>query len=493
MRHVAAICIAVFVIATMRSSGAVAAIPGKGFTETGCEQYSDSVARLYTAGLGREPEQDGFEFWMTEYTTGRWSLPTMSTFFTQSSEFAASYGALTQDGFIRQLYRNVLGREGEGGGITFWNDQMNLGMDRGTVLLRFAESPENITNSGTDEPELGPFNAGLPGPWACHGWAPPSGQTPADSLPIGRRFQASGRFSDATFDGQILGLVEGQRRDFASEGGRCFFVVGTLTPTQLDAGNASRSFDTPDVSLIAGGQRINRTSSLCVWDEIQAAGWRWSLSMSTTVGTAYPFFEEIFMPAGGPQTPTSIIIGNPATNDALYFDASVSDGIPSAPVPPSGPNTFLNSGSALGTTFDFRQAFGAVTWNGKITSVVQGTPSRDNGGSCVFILGVLTPTVIDEGVVTRSFDAPFVSLLNRGRIIDAAGGGCDWTEFEAAGWGWILLAEVTVDTPYPFFTAIHVKDGNTLDPQAVIVGPPASAEAIFYNIPSVSPTVPAAP
>lgn len=156
------------------SSGSEAAVPDKEFTETGCDGSSDSVARLHTAGLGREPEQGGFEFWMVEYTNGRWDLTRMATFFTQSPEFEQSYGTLNQDEFIRQLYRNVLGREGEPGGVTFWNEQMDLGMDRGTVLLRFAESPENITNSGTVEPILGPFNAGLSGPWSCTGWTPPS-------------------------------------------------------------------------------------------------------------------------------------------------------------------------------------------------------------------------------------------------------------------------------------------------------------------------------
>lgn len=158
-------------------SGGESAVPGKAFTETGCEGYSDTVARLYTAGLGRQPEAGGFEFWMDEYTSGRRDLTNMATFFAQSDEFDDSYGKLTQDGFIRQLYRNVLGREGESGGITFWNEQMNAGMDRGTTLLRFAESPENIDNSGTVEPILGPFNEGLPGPWTCRFELQPLGPT----------------------------------------------------------------------------------------------------------------------------------------------------------------------------------------------------------------------------------------------------------------------------------------------------------------------------
>lgn len=150
------------------TSPASASVPDKPFTETQCEGDSDSVARLYTAGLGREPEQGGFDFWITEYTLGNWTFPRMAEFFVASPEFEQSYGTLTQDQFIRQLYINVLGREGEAGGMAFWNAQMNAGMTRATVLMRFAESPENITNSGTVEPTLGPFNEGrVPGAWRC--------------------------------------------------------------------------------------------------------------------------------------------------------------------------------------------------------------------------------------------------------------------------------------------------------------------------------------
>jgi len=151
-----------------------AAVPDKPFTSTGCDAYSDSVARLYTAGLGRQPEQGGFEFWLVEYTFGRWDLPRMATFFSQSPEFAESYGDPTNREFVEIMYRNVLDREGEPGGVEFWTGELDTGQrDRATVLLNFAESPENITNSGTTQPALGPFNAGLTDPWTCTGWTPP--------------------------------------------------------------------------------------------------------------------------------------------------------------------------------------------------------------------------------------------------------------------------------------------------------------------------------
>lgn len=153
---------------------ASAAVPGKPFTETGCDEYTDSVARLYTAGLGREAEQGGFEFWVAEYMASRYSLYRMAVFFTQSPEFAQSYGDPTNREFVKIMYRNVLGREGEAGGVDFWTGELDEGRrNRATVLLNFAESPENVDRSGTTQPALGPFNAGQPeGFWNCHNTNP---------------------------------------------------------------------------------------------------------------------------------------------------------------------------------------------------------------------------------------------------------------------------------------------------------------------------------
>lgn len=166
-RSVLVIVMAVIAVLAPGAAPVEASLPGKPFTQTQCEGYSDSVVRLYSAGLGRDPEQNGFDFWINEYTSGRWSFSEMAAFFVTSPEFNASYGALDQDGFIRQIYRNVLGREGEAGGVAYWNSQMTAGVSRATVLMRFAESPENIAGTGTAQPTLGEFNEGRTGSWRC--------------------------------------------------------------------------------------------------------------------------------------------------------------------------------------------------------------------------------------------------------------------------------------------------------------------------------------
>ncbi len=149
-----------------------AQVPGLDFTNTGCEGYSDSVARLYTAGLNRTPERGGFEYWMQQYTLGRISLMGMADFFASSPEFTTNYGSLTQEEFIRQIYRNILGREGEPEGVAYWAVLMTNGLTRGNLLVLFSESTENINRSGTAAPTLGVFNNGLDQPWSCGGWAP---------------------------------------------------------------------------------------------------------------------------------------------------------------------------------------------------------------------------------------------------------------------------------------------------------------------------------
>ncbi len=181
-RLVAILAPLLFTATLLVATPAQAEVPGLDFTDTGCEGYSDSVARLYTAGLNRIPEKGGFEYWMVQYTRGDISLMGMADFFAASPEFANTYGSLNQDQFIKQIYRNILGREGEDEGVTYWNGLMSEGLTRGNLLVLFAESTENINRSGTVTPTLGVFNTGLSSSWSCGGWVPP---TPGDAKNCG--------------------------------------------------------------------------------------------------------------------------------------------------------------------------------------------------------------------------------------------------------------------------------------------------------------------
>lgn len=480
-----AVTTVVFVLmAVLAPIDAGAAVAGKPFTETGCEAYSDSVARLYTAGLDRAPEQGGFEFWLDEYTAGNWDLPRMATFFTQSDEFTESYGQLSDDGFIRQLYGNVLDRQGDAGGIAFWNEQMAEGMTRGIVLLRFAESPENIAISGTTSPALGPFNEGLARPWSCSNPTNATGSSPADALPLTAEFTVNDVVVD--YDGQLLHVVESPLTSFNSASGRCISVLGTYTPTRINEGNVSPGYNAPDISLIVDDQVVESTLRDCDSSALEAAGWSLTTGVFTTIGTGYAFIDEFFLPSDGGQTPELIVVGDPSTSSVLYFQAPISAGLPLAPVPPSGPNEFLDNSPSVGASFTIRNWLENVTWEGRITDVVSAQARGQDGGTCIVVVGEITPTTIENGTVTALSDAPTLHLLSRGRIISqSVPGYCNTDSIQDAGFGWIFDAEVGVGQQYDFFAEFFLPEGQTFDLQAVVVGEAATDNA-FYFIPDAA-------
>lgn len=109
------------------------------------------VTRLYRATFLRTPDYGGFMFWLDQLQSGAWTLDGIAEFFSGSAEFQQRYGTLTNDGYVRQLYRNVLGREGDPGGIAFWTSELDFGRrTRGNVLNGFAQSLEyQIVNANS--------------------------------------------------------------------------------------------------------------------------------------------------------------------------------------------------------------------------------------------------------------------------------------------------------------------------------------------------------
>jgi serralysin len=104
------------------------------------------IYRLYQAAFARTPDEAGFTYWRDIYQKTQINLEAIANEFVKSEEFIKKYGAnISSAEYVGQLYRNVLGREGDSGGIQFWNDQLiNNKQSRDQVLIGFANSPENI-------------------------------------------------------------------------------------------------------------------------------------------------------------------------------------------------------------------------------------------------------------------------------------------------------------------------------------------------------------
>ncbi|MEZ5229704.1 MAG: DUF4214 domain-containing protein [Acidimicrobiales bacterium] len=102
------------------------------------------LARLYSAYFRRMPDEEGMDFWLAQRRNGL-RLESVSAEFARSAEFAATYGALSNAGFIDLIYANVLRRTPDAAGRAYWIGLLDQGEDRGKVMQGFSESTEFVT------------------------------------------------------------------------------------------------------------------------------------------------------------------------------------------------------------------------------------------------------------------------------------------------------------------------------------------------------------
>jgi hypothetical protein len=114
------------------------------FNSTEFQQSIAPVARLYFAFFLRFPDYSGLQYWIGRYKAGM-TLQEMAEAFAQSAEFQQRYGSLSNAQFVTLVYNNVLGRAPDSSGQTFYLNQLNTGaMDRGAVMTSFSESAEYV-------------------------------------------------------------------------------------------------------------------------------------------------------------------------------------------------------------------------------------------------------------------------------------------------------------------------------------------------------------
>ncbi|GGK47258.1 DUF4214 domain-containing protein [Salinarimonas ramus] len=113
--------------------------------DTAPGENAGSVYRVYQAAFDRTPDNDGLKFWI-DRADGGISLVDIAAGFVGSAEFQSIYGVNpTSEQFVARLYQNVLGREGEAGGLEFWTNELRSGSrSQAQVLADFAESAENV-------------------------------------------------------------------------------------------------------------------------------------------------------------------------------------------------------------------------------------------------------------------------------------------------------------------------------------------------------------
>ncbi len=101
--------------------------------------------RLYQAAFARTPDVAGLKFWINSLDQGQ-SAKEIARGFLGAPEFLNKYGSnLSDEALIGRFYQNILGRTPEAAGFNFWVSELSSGRrDRADVLAQFAESPENV-------------------------------------------------------------------------------------------------------------------------------------------------------------------------------------------------------------------------------------------------------------------------------------------------------------------------------------------------------------
>ncbi|MFP4554908.1 MAG: hypothetical protein ACLFRT_13765 [Actinomycetota bacterium] len=134
--------------------------------------------------------------------------------------------------------------------------------------------------------------------------------------------------SGTEWEGFVGGIVETGPGGFNDDPGRCLVVVGTITPTAIDDGTLTNIFSTPTFSMIVDGRLLDDEVHECDTTDIEAAGYSWILDAEVTVGTAFPFYTEFFIPGETPSEPEALVLGSASGDRALYYEPSISDSVP---------------------------------------------------------------------------------------------------------------------------------------------------------------------
>ena len=110
------------------------------FEKQASKEVQGFAERLYTTCLGRKAESDGLKYWSQELANMRVSGTSAAYGFFFSSEFKGM--KLSNKEFITRLYKTFMNRDPEKNGFNYWIDQMDNGATREQVFYGFANATE---------------------------------------------------------------------------------------------------------------------------------------------------------------------------------------------------------------------------------------------------------------------------------------------------------------------------------------------------------------
>ena len=103
------------------------------------------LTQIYNASFKRLPDLDGLRYWISNFISGKDDERAVASSFLASAEFKERYGEdVSNESYVNTLYINVLGRDYDQTGYDYWLSNLNNGVEtKYELLLGFSESLEN--------------------------------------------------------------------------------------------------------------------------------------------------------------------------------------------------------------------------------------------------------------------------------------------------------------------------------------------------------------
>ncbi len=124
------------------------------------------VWRLYQAFFLRQPDEQGFEYWLGARRSGA-TLADIAYQFASGTEFQNRYGSLSHGEFVDLAYDNILCRAPDAEGRAYWTGLLASGaLTRWDLMINFAELREYLGRTSTCHSIYPAESAAVPG---CQG------------------------------------------------------------------------------------------------------------------------------------------------------------------------------------------------------------------------------------------------------------------------------------------------------------------------------------
>ncbi|MGB2131502.1 MAG: DUF4214 domain-containing protein, partial [Marinobacterium sp.] len=96
----------------------------------------DQIQNLFIAFYGRPADAAGQAYWADELETAGGDLSAIINAFANSAEYDSQYGDLDEAELVNALYQQILGRDAEEDGIDYYVSQLNNGnLTKGEMAL----------------------------------------------------------------------------------------------------------------------------------------------------------------------------------------------------------------------------------------------------------------------------------------------------------------------------------------------------------------------